>query len=567
MDTNNLQDFILSPDTVPLIVYTDILTPAFLADNPNIQLGKSFPGGYTIIYTDRAYAEQVIDLIYSASHNLLPLIFGLMGEAELTASGITQVQQHPALDLRGHGVLLGFIDTGIDYTQNAFRYEDGSSKIAAIWDQTMRGRPPEGYHYGSEYSNNDINAALLSDNPQELVPHQDTAGHGTFLASVAGSREPGTYIGAAPDAEIIAVKLKRAQPYVCEYFLVPPELKDVYATDDIMMGVQYILDTARKLGRPVAICLGLGSNIGSHNGFTALEEYLSNIAGIPGTAMCVAAGNESQSGHHTMGRLGNTGDTQDIDLRVGTAAQDIYLSIWNYAVDRLSVSIRTPTGLQIARIPARSDETFTQRLPLERSMVSVTYQFPIQRSGEQLTRIKIWSATQGVWRITVHGDVVLDGTYHAWLPVTALSPPNIQFLSPVPNYTVTAPATAVGVITCGAYDSRSGALSPTSSWGPTRLPAIAPDLVAPGVDVTGIFPYGHGTMGGTSVAAAITAGACALMLQWGVVEGHDASYDSFRIRAKLIAGCDRTAGLAYPNNQWGFGRLNLMATFEGLRPV
>jgi hypothetical protein len=105
-----------------------------------------------------------------------------------------------------------------------------------------------------------------------------------------------------------------------------------------------------------------------------------------------------------------------------------------------------------------------------------------------------------------------------------------------------------------------------SSRGPSLLPMMLPDLVAPGVNVGGWFPTGPGEMSGTSVAAAVTAGACALLLQWGIIEKFDNSLDSYRIRANLIGGCDRESTINYPDNSWGYGRLNLYNTFQSLRP-
>ena len=64
-------------------------------------------------------------------------------------------------------------------------------------------------------------------------------------------------------------------------------------------------------------------------------------------------------------------------------------------------------------------------------------------------------------------------------------------------------------------------------------------------------------MSGTSVAAAISAGAGALMLQWGIVEGNDIAISTFRIRAYFIIGANRNPGIIYPSLQWGFGSLNL----------
>jgi subtilisin family serine protease len=96
---------------------------------------------------------------------------------------------------------------------------------------------------------------------------------------------------------------------------------------------------------------------------------------------------------------------------------------------------------------------------------------------------------------------------------------------------------------------------------------MAPDLVAPGVDVGGFYPSGHGIMSGTSVAAAITTGASALLLQWGIVNKNDITLSTYQIRAYLIRGCNRSEGIKYPNPQTGYGALNLIQTFQFMREV
>jgi hypothetical protein len=96
---------------------------------------------------------------------------------------------------------------------------------------------------------------------------------------------------------------------------------------------------------------------------------------------------------------------------------------------------------------------------------------------------------------------------------------------------------------------------------------MAPDLVAPGVDILGVYPTGYGSMSGTSAAAAITAGACALMMQWGIVKGNDVSMSTHQIRAYLIRGCSRKQTISYPNPQWGYGALNLQQTFNLMREI
>ncbi|MCL2579028.1 MAG: S8 family peptidase [Oscillospiraceae bacterium] len=561
----SLEDIFYDPDVVSLVMERESVTESYLENNPNILFRKELTGGYSVIYVRENNVDKVVSEI--ATHAIVPypLVLGLMGTQELTDSGITQVQQQPFLNLMGSGVLLGFIDTGIDYTSSAFRYEDGGSKILYIWDHTIRGGPPDGYPFGTEYSTAQIDQALRSPDPHEIVPHRDTVGHGTFLASIAGGRGPGEYTGAAPDAEIIAVKLKRARPSDYARFLIPPEQENAFSSADFMLGVQYIIDKALALRRPVAICIAMGTNSGGHDGYLPFGSYLSRISTIIGVAVCSAAGNEGQAKHHTHGRLAGDGDTKNIELRVGSSHGDVHMSIWNFAADRMSVSIRSPTGATISRIPARSGIVYTDKLVLERTTVRIEYIYPIERSGSQVTRIQILSATPGIWTITLHGDSILDGTYHAWLPITGFIDPETVFLSPSPNYTIVTPGNTLGVISCGAYDSHTDSFAAFSSQGPSRFSSILPVLVAPGVEVSGIFPGGPGVMSGTSVSSAITTGACALMLQWGIVEKNDISLDSYRIRVNLIAGCTRDPTREYPNNQWGYGRLNLYNTFRSLR--
>ena len=136
------------------------------------------------------------------------------------ASGITRVLNQPFLNLSGRGVIIGIVDTGIDYRKDAFKFEDGSTKILGIWDQTVDGKRQDDLYFGSTYTSDDINNANRSSDPYSIVPSVDEDGHGTFLASVAASNEPGEYIGAAPKAYLLIVKLKKACQYLIDRYLV-----------------------------------------------------------------------------------------------------------------------------------------------------------------------------------------------------------------------------------------------------------------------------------------------------------------------------------------------------------
>ena len=562
-------EFIQAPDTVDFIARATDAFFEYARNSTEVVLGQTLSGRYVLSYVKRENFQKVADALGAAFISSVPVVLGLLDRPALDAAGVSQVQSQPYLNLKGRGVLLGFVDTGIDYTQDVFRYEDGTSKIQYIYDQTAGGDPPPGFLIGREYSKADIDAALASDDPYELVPQRDEDGHGTFLASVAAGRQTEEVSGAAPDAEIIAVKLKKARPFYREKYCVPPEQQNAYESSAVMLGVEYILRKARELNRPVAICIGLGTNAGGHDGASVFEEYLGGVSLQKGVCLCAAAGNEAEARHHTGGVLQPGEEPGQVDLKVGERAGDVYLAVWNTVADRLSVSVRSPSGELVGRVPARpgTAPAVDVKLVLEAARVQVEYHFPVEGSGGQLTVIRILGATPGVWSIRLHGDILLNGGYQVWLPMTGFVSPTVEFLAATPDCTITSPASAVGVICCGAYDSASKSLYAKSSRGPSWDGRILPDLTAPGVGVGGVYPYGPGIMSGTSAAAAVLAGVCALLLQWGVHEGNDPSMGTYQIRAYLIRGCLRRPDMAYPNNQWGYGSVQLMQSFHLMREL
>ncbi len=562
-------ELIHAPDTVDFVTRATDAFFDYVKNSTDVVVGQMLSGRYVLGYVKAENFHRLEEALGAAFVSSASVVLGLLDRPALDAAGVSQVQSQPYLNLKGRGVLLGFVDTGIDYTQDVFRNADGTSRIQYIYDQTAEGDPPEGFLLGREYSKADIDAALASDDPYALVPERDEDGHGTFLASVAAGRQTEDFTGAAPDAEIIAVKLKKARPFYRERYCVPPGQENAYESTAVMLGVEYILRKARELGRPVSICIGLGTNAGSHDGYSVFEEYLGGVSIQKGVCLCAAAGNEAEARHHTGGVL-TAGDAPgQLDLKVGERAGDVYLAIWNTVADRVSVSVRSPSGELVGRVPARPgvDPAADVKLVLEAARVQVEYHFPVEGSGGQLTVVRILGATPGVWTIGLHADILLNGQYQAWLPMTGFVSPSVEFLAATPDHTITCPATAVGVICCGAYDSASKSLYAKSSRGPAWDGRVLPDLTAPGVGVGGVYPFGPGSMSGTSAAAAVLAGVCALLLQWGVREGNDPSMGTYQIRAYLIRGCLRRPDMAYPNDQWGYGSVQLMQSFHLMREL
>jgi subtilisin family serine protease len=559
----SLSDFIESPDVIEFMTNETDPLRTYLTRWPEARVGKVLGMGLAAVYIPEEHVQEIIDDPEIHLRINLSTILSPMGRAELENSGILAVQGNLHLDLHGQGVLIGFVDSGIDYTQSAFQYADHTTRIKYIWDQTVSGHPPASYEYGSEYDEDAINAALLSEDPQKVVAHTDETGHGTFLARVSTGNE----YGRSPEACIIAVKLRPANRFLLRMFLVPPEMPPIYASTDLMLGVQYILEKAEELSLPVAICIGLGSNQSSHTGRTLLDNYLINAGMKTGVAICVAAGNEAIAGHHFQGSIASTDEDVDMKIRCESMTQSdgISLGIFTSGMDRVSVSVISPLGELVDGTYTKSSTAISHELVMENATVHIEYSFPISSSSSQFTFVRIKWPTEGLWTVRLHGDIILDGTVHAWLANTGQANPNIRFVSQESHCTITEPGVATGVITVGAYTALTRTLFAESSWGPTKLPALSPDLCAPGVNVAGLFPSGPGVMSGTSVAAAITTGACALLLEWGIVEGMDMSFNTSTIKTHLIRGCAKDANLRYPNEQWGYGRLDLMNTFMKMR--
>lgn len=556
-----LEEFIKLPSTIDFNVINTERFKLYVKDKPYIKLGTEFGNEYIVAYTNKDNIAKIfIDLGYDFV-DFFPKILSPLDYKSNEVSGITQILNQPTLNLSGRGVIIGFVDTGIDYTKDAFKFEDGTTKIISIWDQTLDGDRPESLHFGSVYSSDQINEALKSETPFDIVPTIDNDGHGTFLASVAASNEKNQYIGAAPKAYIVSVKLRRANQFYINMYLLNNENPNLFESTDYLLGMKYIFDKSDELDLPIVMCIGMGSNTSGHDGNTFFEDYISFVSQRAGYAVVTAAGNESNAKHHTQGNISKTGSTDTISIKNGRSGTSFSLFVFAPAFDKISASITSPTGEVITRVPFGVGHKYRQKLLFESTTVSIEY----YKDSNMVIFIRFQDATQGIWDITLYGDAIVSGYYYAWLPISGQIDPSVEFLRPIPEYTIVYPATSLRTITCGAYNSADNSLFVSSSWGPTRLPRPAPDFVAPGVNIRGVFPTGVGTMTGTSVSAAVTAGAVALLLEWGIVHGNVVSMDGSFIRTLLISGCERDEGVLYPNNKWGYGRLNLYNTFSTIK--
>lgn len=477
---------------------------------------------------------------------------------ELSRSCVTNVESFEDTDISGEGTIIAILDSGIDYTHPDFINDDGTSRILYMWDQTIPGNPPEGFTGGTEYTNEQINEALRSNNPYEIVSETDSVGHGTAVAGIAagnGRASNGENAGVAPKASLVIVKLgQKGYPSFA-------------LTTELMRAVKYSTDKALMLKMPLAINISYGTNDGPHNGQSLFERYINSMAEKWKTSIVVASGNEGGACHHYAGKI-SSGETQDVKFFYAGKYPSFYVALWKNFVDDFTVELILPNGQSTGEI-INYDLTRTYRIG--DTSILINYGQPQFYNAFQEIFFQINSLsgepTTGVFTIVVRASQIVDGNYNIYLPTIEEVSEETAFTSPNPDVTLTLPSTAQNVVTVGGYDSSRNIMSNFSGRGNTlNIIFSKPDLVAPAVGVlTTSVGGGYSSFTGTSVAAPFVTGAAAMMMQWGIVQGNDPFLYGERVKAYLKSGARRLSNITYPNNRWGYGSLCLLDTLGQLR--
>lgn len=437
-----------------------------------------------------------------------------------------------------------------------------------IWDQTIQEGPePENFKYGAEFTAEQINQAILAPDPYSVVPSRDENGHGTFLAGVAaGSADPQRdFIGAAPEADIAMVKLKGAKQYLRDYYFIR-EGADAYQENDIMAGISYLNDLAYQLSKPLVICVGIGSSFGGHGGFSPLASLLNYVAIQRMRAVTVATGNEANERHHYLGNLMPQQEYEEVEVSVSEGVPGFIAELWTNSPELVSIAIQSPTGELLPMVRARQGERVQYRFLLEGTTVTVEYSLAEYARSNELILMRFEAPTRGIWRIRVFPYNFVMGRYHIWLPLTEFQQGEVFFLRSNPETTLTEPSSATVPMSVGGYNVADNSLYLDSGRGFNIFNQAKPDFLAPAVEVYGPdLNRSYTTRTGTSVAAAIAAGASAQMMEWGVVQGNDSTLNTSKIKNYFLLGADREPGRGYPNPEEGYGRLNLYRAFLSMR--
>lgn len=567
MDGELCREKILSED------YMDFIVPVFrevdILNAPQDHSCKQeMDFGYYAVYADKEILEPLTLRDYW--YNSIPNCYELLDMAALNAAGISSVQNYPNLQLQGENVMIGFLDTGIDYRNLVFRNIDGSTRIAGIWDQTIQdGTNPEGLDYGSEYTEDMINEALQSGDPLSIVPSVDKNGHGTFLASVAaGSADvQNRFLGAAPEATIGVVKLKTAKKYLKDFYAIRQDA-ECFQENDIMLGMKYLNALARKKNMPLVLCVALGTNFGGHNGTTLLSTMIEQYSSVLNRSVVIGTGNEAVQRHHYFYKFEDMNEQKNVEIRVGEGVEGFVAELWTTVPNVMAVAFTSPSGERTNHITLRQGEIYNTEFIFDRTQVSMEYRLLLENNDSQLIFMRFRNPSQGIWKITVKPVKISEGAFHIWLPVQSFLTGEAYFLEASPDTTLTEPGTSRASMTVAYYNGVDNGVDINSGRGYTRDGRVKPDYAVPGVAVTGAGLNGQFVVrSGSSVATGIAAGAAALMMEWILEQPRSRGANSSQIRNIILIGTDQRAPMEYPNKEWGYGTMNLYRSLDTLRQL
>jgi hypothetical protein len=485
----------------------------------------------------------------------------------------------PSID--GAGSIVGIYDDVLDLYHPDFRTSSNATRVLFLWDQTLTLQagemappteptlpgftPNGGATYGVEYDRAAIDSELVSSNPPAVPAYSTvrhggaTDAHGTHVAGIAtgnGRGQGGTYVGAAPAADII--------------FVACPNLFDTgLLADNTHMAdaFSYIFARATQLGQPCVINMSTSDNQGPHDGTTLGERFLDDLLLTPSRAITLSAGNSNNTAAHAAGNIA-AGATVDIQLnyQAGAAISDD-VEIWYDGQDLFDVSVTLPTvpptvigplqpGGQPANVTLQNGVQVEVRSDLNdprngNNRIGIIFMVP----GGQ-------SIPPGNTTIALTGTTVVNGAFQAWVDRNNRN--RSAFLAPyvqADQLTLGVPSTGSRPITVGNHDtSLPPAIDPTSGHGPTRDGRIKPEIATIGFSVkaprsrnmNAAMPGSlYVSKRGTSMSAPLVGGACALLFQ---CRGPSSTWANLKQILQDTAG---TGGLVVPGNAFGFGYLQL----------
>lgn len=495
--------------------------------------------------------------------------FVLQDISPSSVDNISAIKINPYLDLTGRGVLVGMVDTGIDYLNEEFIREDDTSKIAAIWDQTIQSSTDETVYMGKTYSNEEINNAVKAYrnklDPYEIVPSRDEMGHGTQIAGIIGARGYNKEIqGIASECDFVIVKLFESISFKRELEENGVPYTPIYNSSEVLTAVDYLKNFSIKQNKPMVIYLGVGTTEGSHDGNNIISRYITSVGSVRGIVTVAGVGNEGASEGHASGFINQVGNISEVELRIPKEIKYFSFKIWILKPNVASVNVISPNGDQSNFIKAKMNEEQTINFVFFKTEMRLKYYVPEHYTGHEVIDLYFSDIKAGIWTFQLRGDYITNGVFNIWLPPQKTLPEGTRFLQSDPFITLTIPSIARKVVTVGYYGNNNALIAASGKGFSINELTKNPDIATIGVDILTTKPLGGvTTVSGSSAAAGVVAGACALLMEWGIVKGNDKTMYSTKVVAYLIHGADRSNPVyRYPNREIGYGFFDLLGTFN-----
>lgn len=542
----------------------------------NIEEEVSKQPGYFVTIIDSKYAIVSVNhevqlnidnpifltIVYVAPVDL----FTLQETSPISASGADFLQLELPLNLTGSGVNVAIIDTGIDYLCEEFINDRGETRIEYIWDQTINSNVESIVPYGTVYNKNSIqqaiNASKSGKSSYEIVPSKDEIGHGTNMAGIIGGRGKNPKLkGVVPECNFVIVKLIEYNTIMQKFNLKVP----VYDLFSIFPAIEFLYRYSLSSNKPLVIYIPLGSNLGSHKGNGILEQYINSISARSAIAFVTCSGNEAASGCHASGVIAQVNESRIVQLYMSSEQKNNLAQIWIEAPNIMYLEIISPSGENTGSIKALIKEASTYSFLFENTTILINSYFPEELTGSQLFIIRFINVKEGIWRFRLTGESILDGKFNIWMPGAGLSINGTGFIPSDPYGTLVSPSASDYTITAAGYNQNNNNVLEYSGMAFLDDYVDKIDVTAGGVNALTVAPNNKtAIINGTSVSGAILAGACAILFQWGIVQGNDPNIYSQTLKTYIQRGAIQRGGDVYPNPQWGFGILNIVKIFENM---
>lgn len=569
---NSSQNIFRNPDLFHYLVHYIGDVEAEIANYPNLSI-IIITSRYAILSSPETLETILASPPFETIIYIKPFtIYSLQQISPLEASQAEFLQLDLPLNLLGTGVKVAVIDTGIDYLNEEFMDEDGNTRIDYIWDQSAENSTTQidGFNifFGAVYNSEQIQQAIdlyrQGGDPYSIVPVKDEIGHGTKTSGLIGARGKNPNIrGVVPDCRFIVIKLAEELAFRKIYQVNINE--PIYNVASIFAALRVISNYALTIRDPIVVYLPLGSSLGNHKGATLLERYINSLALLNGFTIVTVTGNERNTRRHASGTLRPEDPIKTIDLDVAPGQGTLIVDIWVDLPNVVSIDIISPSGDNTGVMNYSTNTYTTHTFVFENTTVTLLYFIPEEGTGDQNIRIIFQNLQPGIWRLRFLGNQIIGGNINVWLPQGGLTLPGTQFNPADPYGTITSPGNSPFIITAAAYNQNNNNLVDYSGMAFISGYINPIDVAAGGENALTTAPNNEiAIISGTCVAAAIVAGACAMLFEWGIVQGNDKNLYTQTLKTYLARGVNERPGDIYPNPHWGFGMLNVLRLFDNI---